>query len=66
MLILKRTVGKCIEIQVEGMEPIIVSVLGIDEHGAVSVGVHAPREVTVHRQEIADKIRSNGERGNRF
>lgn len=56
MLLLKRKIGKSIEIQVDGMEPMIVSVLGI-EGKEVCLGIAAPREVAVHRSEIADKIR---------
>ncbi len=63
MLLLKRRVGKTIEIQVDGLEDIIVSVIGV-EGKEVCLGIKAPREVAVHRGEIADKIRTKGEVGN--
>jgi carbon storage regulator CsrA len=64
MLVLKRKPGESIEIQIDGMEPIEIAILRVDHRDNVCVGVRAPREVVVHRQEIADKIRNKGEVGN--
>lgn len=63
MLILERKKGELIEIWIEGMEPIVVAIMDIGTKN-VKVGISAPKEVEVHRQEIADKIRSKGEKGN--
>lgn len=64
MLVLKRKPGESIEIQIDGMETIEVAILRIDHRNNVCVGIKAPRDVAVHRQEIADKIRNQGEKGN--
>ena len=52
MLILTRRVGETVMIGDE----VTVTVLGV-KGNQVRLGVNAPREVTVHRQEIYDRIR---------
>jgi len=56
MLILTRRIGHSIEIA----ENITVTVLGI-KNGQVRLGIKAPREVSVHREEIAERIRQERE-----
>ncbi len=58
MLILTRRVGETLMIG----DDISVTVLGV-KGGQVRVGVNAPRDVIVHREEIYDRIRDedNGE-----
>lgn len=57
MLVLGRKVGQVIEISVPGAEIIKVRVVNI-EGNTIKIGVDAPRDVSVHREEIADKIRA--------
>lgn len=52
MLILTRRVGEALMIGDE----VTVTVLGI-KGSQVRLGVHAPRTVTVHREEIYERIR---------
>lgn len=51
MLILTRQIGKTIRIG----DDIEVTVLGTDR-GGVRIGVEAPKEVKVHREEIYQRI----------
>ena len=51
MLILTRKVGEAIMIG----EQVVVRVLGV-RGGQVKVGVEAPRDLPVHREEIFDRI----------
>jgi carbon storage regulator len=53
MLILTRKVGESIMIG----EDIVVKVLGV-RGGQVKIGIEAPRELPVHRQEIFERIKS--------
>ncbi|NIS07120.1 MAG: carbon storage regulator CsrA [Gammaproteobacteria bacterium] len=53
MLILTRKIGEEIVIG----ENILVKVLGV-RSGQVKIGVQAPRELPVHRQEVLERIRS--------
>ena len=53
MLILTRKVGEAIMIG----EDIVVKVLGV-RSGQVKIGIEAPRELPVHRQEIFERIKS--------
>lgn len=53
MLILTRRVGETIEIGAD----IQVTVLGV-KGNQVRIGVNAPKETPVHRQEIANRIRA--------
>ncbi|HEY0684699.1 MAG TPA: carbon storage regulator CsrA [Steroidobacter sp.] len=58
MLILTRRVGETIEIGTD----IKVTVLGV-KGNQVRVGIAAPDQIPVHRQEVADRIRAeNGGR----
>ena len=53
MLILTRRVGETLMIGDE----VTVTVLGV-KGNQVRIGVNAPRDVAVHREEIYDRIRS--------
>jgi carbon storage regulator len=55
MLILTRRVGETVMIG----ENITVTVLGV-KGNQVRVGVNAPREVAVHREEIFERIKREG------
>ncbi|HEY0973571.1 MAG TPA: carbon storage regulator CsrA [Solimonas sp.] len=56
MLILTRRVGETVTIG----DSVTVTVLGV-KGNQVRLGVKAPREVAVHREEILDRIRAEGE-----
>lgn len=56
MLILTRRVGESVVIG----DKISVTVLGV-KGNQVRLGVDAPRDVSVHREEIYDKIRQDGD-----
>lgn len=51
MLILTRKRGEIIRIGGE----VVVTVLSVNKHGQVRIGIDAPKEVTVHREEIYQK-----------
>jgi len=56
MLILTRRVGESLMVGDE----ITVTVLGV-KGNQVRIGVNAPRDVSVHREEIYNRIQSDGE-----
>ncbi|UXY55365.1 carbon storage regulator CsrA [Pseudomonas tohonis] len=57
MLLLSRRIGETIEIG----EDIKITIAGI--HGnQVRIGIDAPRDVPVHREEIAQRIRDEEQR----
>lgn len=55
MLILTRRVGETVLIG----EDIVVTVLGV-KGNQVRIGVKAPRDVAVHREEIFERIKRGG------
>ncbi len=60
LLILTRRVGEALKIG----DDITVAVLGV-KGLQVRIGVDAPRDVKVHREEIYDKIQAEMQRGRR-
>jgi len=58
MLILTRRVGETLMIGDE----VTVTVLGV-KGNQVRIGVNAPKEVAVHREEIYDKIKNEEKQG---
>ncbi len=56
MLILTRRVGETLMIGDE----VTVTVLGV-KGNQVRIGVNAPKDVAVHREEIYDRIRNEGQ-----
>jgi carbon storage regulator len=53
MLILTRRVGEAVKIG----EDVTITVLGV-KGNQVRLGVHAPRDVAVHREEIYERIKN--------
>lgn len=58
MLILTRRVGETLMIG----DDITVTVLGV-QGNQVRIGINAPKDVAVHREEIALKIKAEKEKG---
>lgn len=58
MLILTRRVGETVVIG----DDIVVTVLGV-KGNQVRIGVKAPRDVAVHREEILERIKREGDEG---
>lgn len=59
MLILTRRIGETLMIG----DDVQVTVLGI-KGGQVRIGIDAPKDVAVHREEIYDKIQADKAAGN--
>ena len=57
MLVLTRKLGETVLIN----ENISVTVLGI-QGGQIKLGFTAPKDVTIHREEIAERIKREGQR----
>lgn len=55
MLILSRNAGQSIKIG----HDIEVTILGINDYNQVKVGVSAPKSISVHREEIYQRIQRN-------
>ena len=59
MLILSRKMGESIHLG----DSVIVTVLGV-ARGQVKIGIEAPRELSVHREEIYQRIKVEKSRAN--
>lgn len=62
-LVLKRDVGQSIVINPGTKDEVVIKILNaVDNHGriTVSVGVNAPRDIPVHREEVQQRLK-NGE-----
>lgn len=57
MLVLSRKIGETIVIN----DNITMTVLGI-QGGQIKMGITAPKEVSVHREEIFERIKREGHR----
>ena len=57
MLVLSRKIGETIVIN----DNITMTVLGI-QGGQIKMGITAPKEVSVHREEIFERIKREGQR----
>lgn len=55
MLILSRNPGQSIKIG----EDIEVTILGMNSNNQVRVGINAPKNISVHREEIYQRIQRN-------
>ena len=60
MLILTRRVGETVMIG----DDVAVTVLGV-KGNQVRIGVNAPKDVAVHREEIYERIKKEGETGDK-
>lgn len=58
MLVISRKKGESITIQTpEG--PVTITVIGIRSNNAIRIGVEAPEEVSIHREEIYSEIQKH-------
>tara|TARA_B110000967_G_C18883977_1_gene562804 strand:+ start:1641 stop:1826 length:186 start_codon:yes stop_codon:yes gene_type:complete len=60
MLILTRNIGEAIIIN----ENITVTFLGKNKYGQMRVGIDAPKDISVHREEIHRKIQDQKDSAN--
>lgn len=56
MLVLSRNIGSSIVIG----DNIVVTVLGVNRGNQIRLGIEAPKDVSVHREEIFMKIQAEG------
>ncbi len=59
MLILTRRVGESLIIG----DDVVINILGV-KGNQVRIGVDAPKEISVHREEIYDRIQAEKDQGN--
>ena len=52
MLVLSRRLGQAIIVGGD----VEIRILGLDRDGAVRLGIEAPRHITVHREEVQQRI----------
>ncbi len=62
MLILTRRVGETVMIGNDVTVTVLVTVLGV-KGNQVRIGVNAPRDVAVHREEIYERIKREEQEG---
>ncbi len=53
MLVITRRINETLYIG----DDVQIKIIGTDERGEVKIGIAAPRNIAVHRQEIYDKIK---------
>lgn len=53
MLVITRRIDETLYIG----DDVQIKIIGTDERGEVKIGIAAPRDIAVHRQEIYDKIK---------
>lgn len=60
MLVLLRRIGESIMIG----DDVVVTVLAVDGHNKVKIGIAAPRNVPVHREEVYEQVMAETEATN--
>lgn len=63
MLILTRRLNETVIIGNEGPDQVTVTVLGV-KGGQVRLGINAPKDVPVHREEVYERIQNEQQRSN--